>query len=359
MFARIASASLRASIGALSASARASAKSSLRFSSKVFSRISCCRAVSWAACASASLTICSARSRASAMSSFARGSASLVTSLCSFVFNSAASSRAFLQDGLRLGLGLRDDFLASLLEVLGQDLFLPGLHLRRFCLGVLDDLLGLGLRLGEEVLCLWLDLLRFCLGVLDDLLGLGLRLGEEVLCLWLDLLRFCLGVLDDLLGLGLRLGEKLLRLLLDFLCQVSLLLALETGRLFPGLFRDRLRLGPGALDFLPGGLQLWSARLSASCRAAFTISSARALAWAKISFDCSSAPSTLAAGPMALASARALSRICSALAFVSAMSFSASERYSSRIRAATSSRFVVASRTISSALAFAWATVLL
>ena len=33
-------------------------------------------------------------------------------------------------------------------------------------------------------------------------------------------------------------------------------LKLETGRFFTGLFRDRLRLGPGALDFFPGGLQL-------------------------------------------------------------------------------------------------------
>ncbi len=161
-----------------------------------------------------------------------------------------------LEDGFRLGPGLGDHLLAFLLEVLDQGLFLPGFQLRRLCLGILDDLLGLGLRLGERSLCLWLDLLGFCFSVLEDLFGLGLRVREDLLCLWLDRLGFCLGVLEDLLGLGVRLGKDFLRLWLRVFYEGSLLF-FQCGGLLPRLLEDGFRLGLGSFDFLQRRLHLF------------------------------------------------------------------------------------------------------
>jgi len=104
---------------------------------------------------------------------------------------------------------------------------------------------------------------------------------------------------------------------------------------------------------------LRAARFSASRPAALTMSLARARACSMISSACDSAPSRFSVFSRAAASVRAFSRICSAWALASAVSLSASARYSSRMRAATSSRRAVASLRSSSALAFAWATVLL
>ena len=157
------------------------------------------------------------------------------------------------QQALELGVH-GDELLGVLLE--GLPLLL---HLG---LGVLGELLGLGLGVGEDALRLLPGGLRrlpvLGLGVLGQLSGLGLGVGEDVLRLLPGLVQDILALALDLPQLLLGLGGLLPGLLLGVPDGGQVLVRRRLGRLKdPVQGQGRLRQGPGVLQLQGAVRQLF------------------------------------------------------------------------------------------------------